>query len=207
MTRRFVRRCAACPAVFMDRPASGDIRIGISGWRYPPWRGRFYPKGLAQRRELEFASRSLPTIEVNGTFYSLQTPTSFATWRDETPEDFVFAVKGPRYVTHMLKLRHARVPLANFFASGPLALGSKLGPILWQLRSMEIRSSPGGPGRRIFEVGASIADITWLKRHRMRSRSSCASCWACKPEIGPPSWPRRRRPAERTPGDTGGGRR
>jgi len=113
--------------------ARGDIRIGISGWRYAPWRGRFYPRGLAQRRELEFASRMLPTIEINGSFYSLQRPASWQAWHDETPEGFVFAVKGPRYITHMLKLRESRAPLANFLASGLFALGNKLGPILWQL--------------------------------------------------------------------------
>jgi uncharacterized protein YecE (DUF72 family) len=111
----------------------GDISVGISGWRYAPWRGKFYPSGLAQRRELEFASRMFPTIELNGSFYSLQSREAWLRWHDETPEDFVFAVKGPRYVTHMLKLRHARTALANFFASGVLALRAKLGPLLWQL--------------------------------------------------------------------------
>ena len=110
----------------------GDIRIGISGWRYEPWRGIFYPKGLAQRRELEFASRAVSSIEINGSFYSLQRPSSYRSWHDETPDDFVFAVKGSRYITHMLKLNNVRTPLANFFASGVLALGQKLGPFLWQ---------------------------------------------------------------------------
>jgi len=109
------------------------IRIGISGWRYAPWRGTFYPKDLAQRRELEYASRQLNSIEINGTFYSLQSPKSFKAWAEATPEDFVFAVKGPRFITHMLKLTRPERPLANFFANGILALGAKLGPILWQL--------------------------------------------------------------------------
>ena len=108
------------------------IRIGISGWRYAPWRGRFYPAGLAQRQELAFASRVLPTIEINGSFYSLQRPSSYEAWHDETPASFVFAVKGPRYITHMRRLNDVRVPLANFLASGVLALREKLGPILWQ---------------------------------------------------------------------------
>ena len=112
--------------------AHGDIRIGISGWRYAPWRGVFYPPKLAQRQELAFASRMLPTIEINGTFYSLQRPESFEQWHDETPEDFVFAVKGPRYITHLRRLKEVRQPLANFFASGLFALGDKLGPMLWQ---------------------------------------------------------------------------
>jgi len=109
------------------------IRVGISGWRYRGWRGAFYPKGLAQRSELEFASRRFNTIEINGSFYSLQRAASFQQWREETPEDFVFAVKGGRFITHMKKLRGVEGALANFFASGLLALGPKLGPILWQL--------------------------------------------------------------------------
>jgi uncharacterized protein YecE (DUF72 family) len=108
------------------------IRIGISGWRYTPWRGVFYPKDLPQRLELHYASRVLPTIEINGSFYSLQFPTSYQSWHDETPTDFVFAVKGPRFITHMKKLRDVEIPLANFFASGVFNLRRKLGPILWQ---------------------------------------------------------------------------
>jgi uncharacterized protein YecE (DUF72 family) len=109
------------------------VHIGISGWRYAPWRGVFYPPGLAQRRELEHASRRLNSIELNGSFYSLQRPTSYQRWHDETPEGFVFSVKGPRFITHMKKLAGVEAPLANFFASGVLALGGKLGPVLWQL--------------------------------------------------------------------------
>jgi uncharacterized protein YecE (DUF72 family) len=114
-------------------PKLGDIRIGISGWRYKPWRRVFYPKGLAQKRELAFAAEHFRSIEINGTFYSLQIPSSFERWAAETPDDFVFAVKGPRYITHMLKLKNVEAALANFFASGILRLGKKLGPILWQL--------------------------------------------------------------------------
>lgn len=110
----------------------GEVRIGISGWRYKGWRGVFYPKKLPQRSELDFASREFNTIELNGSFYSLQRPESFATWNAETPTGFQFAVKGSRYITHMRKLREIEVPLANFFAQGLLQLGPKLGPILWQ---------------------------------------------------------------------------
>jgi len=110
----------------------GDIRIGVSGWTYAPWRGAFYPKGLPQKRELAYASSAFRTIEINGTFYGMQTPDAFAHWADETPEDFIFAVKGSRYITHMRRLKDCMVPLANFFASGVLRLGPKLGPILWQ---------------------------------------------------------------------------
>jgi uncharacterized protein YecE (DUF72 family) len=112
--------------------AKPDIRIGISGWRYEPWRGVFYPEKLAQRRELEYASRMLPTIEINGSFYSLQSPVSYAQWAADTPDGFVFAVKGPKYITHMRRLKDVETPLANFFANGLFELGPKLGPILWQ---------------------------------------------------------------------------
>jgi uncharacterized protein YecE (DUF72 family) len=113
--------------------AAGTIRIGISGWRYAGWRGQFYPEGLRQKDELVHASGLFPSIEINGTFYSMQSPASFRSWAAATPPDFVFAVKGPRFITHMKKLRDVEVPLANFLASGLLALGPKLGPILWQL--------------------------------------------------------------------------
>jgi uncharacterized protein YecE (DUF72 family) len=113
--------------------ARGTVRTGISGWRYPPWRGVFYPKGLPQRAELEHASRAMASIEINGSFYSLQRPESYAAWHEQTPDDFVFAVKGGRFITHMKKLGDVEVPLANFFASGVLALDDKLGPFLWQL--------------------------------------------------------------------------
>lgn len=112
--------------------SGSDIRIGISGWRYAPWRGNFYPKGLAQRRELEYASRQVNSIEINGTFYSLQRASSFEHWHDQTPDDFVFAIKGNRYITHLDRLKNPKPPLANFFASGLLRLGKKLGPFLWQ---------------------------------------------------------------------------
>lgn len=109
------------------------IRIGISGWRYAPWRGEFYPQGLPQQEELAFASRRFPLIEINGSFYSLQRPESYAQWHAATPPDFVFAVKAPRFITHMKRLRDVEQPLANFFASGLFNLREKLGPVLWQL--------------------------------------------------------------------------
>jgi len=110
-----------------------ELRIGISGWTYEPWRGVFYPKGWPSKRELEYASRQLNSIEINGTFYSLQRPSSFKAWHDATPDDFVFSVKCPRYISHMRRLKDAAGPLANFFASGVIQLGEKLGPLLWQL--------------------------------------------------------------------------
>jgi uncharacterized protein YecE (DUF72 family) len=108
------------------------IRVGISGWRYAPWRGVFYPEGLAQRRELEYCGRHFPTVEINGSFYSLQRPEYYEQWYRETPAGFVFAMKGSRYITHLLRLANIEKPLANFFASGVLALEEKLGPFLWQ---------------------------------------------------------------------------
>ncbi|WP_375475376.1 DUF72 domain-containing protein [uncultured Jatrophihabitans sp.] len=112
---------------------AGDVRIGTSGWLYPPWRKVFYPPKLPHRAELQYLSSQLNSVEVNGTFYSLQRPASFARWREQTPADFTFAVKGPRFVTHMKKLVGVETPMANFFASGVLALREKLGPMLWQL--------------------------------------------------------------------------
>jgi len=112
---------------------AGTVRIGISGWTYPPWRGVFYPKGLTQKRELEYATSQFSSLEINGTFYGLQKPDAFADWADRAPEDFVFSVKAPRFITHIRRLRDAERPLANFIASGLLRLGPKLGPILWQL--------------------------------------------------------------------------
>jgi uncharacterized protein YecE (DUF72 family) len=116
----------------MSKSHYGDIRVGISGWRYVPWRGTFYPKGLVQKNELHFASRCVNTIEINGSFYALQTPERYANWYEDVPDDFIFSVKAPRYVTHIKRLRDVQEPIANFFASGILELKEKLGPILWQ---------------------------------------------------------------------------
>jgi uncharacterized protein YecE (DUF72 family) len=109
-----------------------QLRIGISGWTYGPWRKVFYPEDLSQKRELEYASRMLNSIEINGSFYSLQRPSSYQKWYEQTPDSFVFSVKGGRYITHMRRLKDIEQPLANFFASGILGLKEKLGPILWQ---------------------------------------------------------------------------
>jgi uncharacterized protein YecE (DUF72 family) len=108
------------------------IRVGIGGWTFEPWRGVFYPKGLPHARELEYASRHLTTIEINGTFYRTQKPESFRSWAAETPDDFVFSLKAPRFATHRRVLAEAGDSIKRFFASGVLELGDKLGPILWQ---------------------------------------------------------------------------
>lgn len=117
----------------MSVPRLGEIRIGISGWTYAGWRGKFYPKKLPHKNELSYAAGIFRSIEINGTFYSLQRPGTFANWAAATPSDFVFAVKGSRFITHVQRLKEVRAPLANFFASGILRLGPKLGPFLWQL--------------------------------------------------------------------------
>ena len=109
-----------------------SIRVGIGGWTYEPWRGRFYPEGLPAKRELEYASQHLTSIEINGTFYRSQGPKSFAKWRDETPEDFIFTVKGHRAVVNAKVLAEAGGAVEWFFKSGITELGPKLGPILWQ---------------------------------------------------------------------------
>ena len=112
--------------------ARGAIRIGVSGWTYAPWRGHFYPKDLRQKDELAYAARAFSALEVNGTFYGLQTPKSFGAWAAAVPPGFVFTVKGSRFITHSLRGRNAETALANFFASGILALGHRLGAVLWQ---------------------------------------------------------------------------
>ena len=126
------QRTAAAARAPYRGPMIGATHIGISGWRYAPWRGKFYPPGLAQARELDYAARQLPSIEINGSFYSLQRPASYAAWYAATPPGFVFAVKGNRFLTHMLRLREIDKPLANVLASGLFELREKLGPLLWQ---------------------------------------------------------------------------
>ena len=113
----------------------GSIRVGTSGWIYPLWRGRFYPKDLPQRAWLSYLAERVDGVELNGTFYSLKRPADYRRWADQVPPDFEFAVKGGRYITHLKQLNDIETALANFFASGVLALGERLGPVLWQLPS------------------------------------------------------------------------
>ncbi len=112
---------------------AGSIRLGTAGWVFEPWRGSFYPDGLRQKDELAYASARLGNIEINATFYSHQKPASFQSWAAQTPDDFVFPVKGHQAITHIKRLKDVETPLANFFASGVLALGQRLGPFVWQL--------------------------------------------------------------------------
>ncbi|MBA2125228.1 DUF72 domain-containing protein [Hyphomicrobium methylovorum] len=121
------------PRAIKARPGkSGIIRAGIGGWTFEPWRGVFYPDGLAHAKELQYASRQLPVIEVNGTYYGSQKLATFANWREETPDDFIFTVKGPRYATNRRELSGAGESIQRFFDSGVTELGAKLGPLLWQ---------------------------------------------------------------------------
>lgn len=117
----------------MAKPKAGGIFVGVGGWNFAPWRDNFYPKGLPQARELHFASRELTSIEINSTFYGLQKPATFQKWHDETPEEFVFSVKAPRFVTNRKLLASGASSIERFLASGVLELGAKLGPINWQL--------------------------------------------------------------------------
>jgi uncharacterized protein YecE (DUF72 family) len=144
-----------------------EARVGISGWVYPPWRGVFYPKGVRQADELEYASRHVTSIEVNGSFYSLQRPANWVRWRDAVPDDFVFAVKGPRFVTHIKRLGDVHAPLANFLASGLLALGTKLGPVLWQLPP-NLQFDEGLLDAFLSRLPRTHGDAAALARHRDR---------------------------------------
>jgi uncharacterized protein YecE (DUF72 family) len=117
----------------MNRTAKGAIRIGVGGWTYEPWRGSFYPENLPQKRELEYASRHLTSIEINGTFYGAQKPETFIKWHDETPDDFVFSLKAPRFATNRKVLAEAGSTIKRFLAGGVMKLKDKLGAINWQL--------------------------------------------------------------------------
>jgi uncharacterized protein YecE (DUF72 family) len=154
----------------------GDAYIGISGWTYGGWRRVFYPEGLPARRELAFAARQFNAIEINGTFYRLQRPENFTSWRLQTPDGFRFAVKGSRFITHMKQLRDAGTPLANFFASGVLRLEEKLGPILWQFSS-RMRYDPERFERFIAMLPHSERAAAKLARRHDARVSGRASCY------------------------------
>lgn len=154
------------------------IRVGIGGWIFSPWRGTFYPPGLPQAKELAFASQHVTSIEINATFYGSQKPESFRKWAEQTPEAFVFAIKGPRYATHRRDLGEAGESVARFFGSGVLELGDKLGPVLWQFpehRTFDAdamrpflatlpREQAGRPLRHVIETRhASFADPRWIE--------------------------------------------
>ena len=181
----------------MKASSASPIRVGIGGWIYPEWRGTFYPDGLAQRRELEYASRHLTTLEINSTYYGAQRPESFARWHDETPEGFVFALKAPRFAMNRRVLAEAGPTIERFLASGVLRLGPKLGPINWQLtpgkrfdpqdygRFLELlpREAEGVPLRHALEVrDASFCTpefVELARRHHAAIVVSGDSDYAC----------------------------
>jgi len=160
----------------------GHFRVGISGWTYPCWRKQFYPEDLPQSKELEYASHVLRTIEINGTFYSLQSPKSYERWYHSTPPGFVFSIKGSRYITHVKRLKDAKEPLKRFFHSGVLLLKEKLGPILWQLppsfrydrerledffqRLPKDFSAAGGEGHRRLRYALEVRHESFVENER-----------------------------------------
>jgi uncharacterized protein YecE (DUF72 family) len=148
------------------------IRVGVGGWNYAPWRGTFYPRGLKQAEELSHASRRLTSIEINGTFYRTQTAASFRKWRDETPEDFVFAVKGHRAVVNSRKLADAGEPIQWFFKSGVLELGEKLGPLLWQLAPFR-KFDPDDLGHFLKLLPQKLGGNTLMHALEVRHSSFC----------------------------------
>ena len=154
--------------------SAGRILVGTSGWQYAGWRGDFYPRGVAHARELAYLASQLETVEVNGTFYSLTRPSACEGWRRQAPPGFVFAIKGSRYITHMLKLRRFEPALANFFASGILRLGPTLGPILWQLPPQ----LPFDRERAMAFFAALPRDVAgaerWARRHDARTTGRAA---------------------------------
>lgn len=161
---------------------SGDVRVGVSGWTYAPWRGHFFPKGLPQKQELAYASQFFRCIEINGTFYRLQTPAAFRSWAAQVSGDFLFAVKAPRFITHVKRGRDARIPIANFLASGVLALGPKLGPILWQFPP-NFRFDHEGLKQFLRLLPRDTAAASALARrhdHRLRARA-CLKTDAIRP--------------------------
>lgn len=171
------------------REESGRIRIGIGGWTYEPWRGTFYPQGLAQKRELEFASRQLSSIEVNGTYYGSQKPESFAKWHDETPDDFVFSLKAPRFATNRKVLAEAGASIERFFTSGLMELKDKLGPINWQFMGTKkfdpddfaafLKLLPASHEGRALRHAVEL-------RHDSFCHPDCIAC--CASMVWPPSW-------------------
>ena len=156
------------------RKKNGRVLVGTSGWAYPHWRGRFYPPKLPQRLELSHIAEHFPTVEVNGTFYSLTRPSACEAWRAAVPPGFVFAIKGSRYITHMLKLARFQGPLANFFASGILRLGAQLGPVLWQLPP-GLRFDPDRAGAFLEALPVDMAGAQrWARKHDARTTGRAA---------------------------------
>jgi uncharacterized protein YecE (DUF72 family) len=161
------------------------IRIGISGWRYEPWRRVWYPEGLPQRRELEFCGRHFPTVEINGSFYALQRRQSYEGRYRDTPTGFVFPVKGSRYLTHMLRLTKVEKPLANFFASGIFALREKLGPFLWQFPPMFVYRRDRL--ERFFSILPRTTQTRWRLCAGATHACSAGRAWRSTPTVRCPT--------------------
>ena len=158
----------------MGHRRSGRVWIGTSGWNYPHWRKTFYPPGLSQKNQLAYLGSRFCSVEVNGTFYSLTSPSACETWRRVVPPGFVFAIKGSRYITHMLKLSKFDAPLGNFFAQGILRLGAQLGPILWQLPP-GLRFDHDRTSRFLDALPRDIAAAERrARRHDARTKGRCS---------------------------------
>nr|WP_249137365.1 DUF72 domain-containing protein [Bradyrhizobium tropiciagri] len=166
--------------------ASGAIHIGIGGWTYEPWRGSFYPEGLVQKRELEYASRKVTSIEINGTYYGSQKPESFAKWRDEAPDGFVFSLKGPRFTTNRRVLAEAGGSIERFFRSGVTQLKDKLGPINWQFApNKQFDPDDFGAFLKLLPAsvdGLSIRHVVEVRHESFRSPDFIAL--ACEHDVG-----------------------
>jgi uncharacterized protein YecE (DUF72 family) len=154
----------------MPATASARIRIGVGGWNYEPWRGAFYPRGLPHSRELEHASRKLTSIEIDSTYYGSKTPETFARWRDETPDDFVFAVKGPRFATNRRVLGEAGASVERFFKTGVMELKGKLGPVNWQLATTK-RFDPDDFGAFLNLLPSSVDGLAIRHAVEVRNES------------------------------------
>jgi uncharacterized protein YecE (DUF72 family) len=157
----------------VPRNTRAKIRIGVGGWTYEPWRGAFYPKGLPHSRELEYAGAKLTSIEINGTYYGSQKPESFAKWRDETPDDFVFSVKGPRFATNRRVLAEAGESIERFFKSGVTELKSKLGPINWQFATTK-RFDPDDLASFLKLLPSSVDGLAIRHAVEVRNESFCS---------------------------------
>ena len=154
----------------MSASNSARIRIGVGGWNYEPWRGAFYPKGLPHSRELEYASRKLTSIEIDSTYYGSKTPETFARWRDETPDDFVFAVKGPRFATNRRVLGEAGASVERFFKTGVTELKGKLGPVNWQFATTK-RFDPDDFGAFLKLLPSSVDGLAIRHAVEVRNES------------------------------------
>ena len=158
----------------MAEAKAGRIRIGVGGWNFEPWRGTFYPKGVAQARELEYMAKHLTSIEINSTYYGSKSPDSFRKWRDATPDDFVFTVKGTRFATNRKVLAEAAPSIERFFKSGVTELKSKLGPVNWQFATTK-RFDPDDFSAFLDLLPKSVEGLTIRHAVEVRHESFCTA--------------------------------